>query len=235
MWMADRAHFLYAMQLGPYTLLRNVRNSVFHEFVPVSIIDRDRDREKRGKYVLLTGAPWYLKGADILIQAFLSLAAEFPDVKLKILGYYPDRAELDGLIGGSAQIEILQARPHREALEIIKGATVMVMPSRCEGLSRAIIEGMAAGIPLIGSIIGGTPVLVRDGENGYVFPVGDAAALGVRLRQLLKDDGLRSRMGDSGYARAHNELNESTYVREFARMIEATARVRSLPGELARE
>jgi glycosyltransferase involved in cell wall biosynthesis len=195
--------------------------SVFHEFVPVSIIDRDEERELREQYVLLVGAPWYLKGADILIEAFLRLAGDFPDIKLKLLGYYPDRTELQALTRGSGQIEILQARPHPEALKIIKGATVVVLPSRCEGLGRVLIEAMAAAVPVIGSDVGGIPMLIRDGENGFLVPVGDHQMLSIRLRQLLDDEQLRRKMGESGYVRAHRELNEETYAREFAGMIKA--------------
>jgi glycosyltransferase involved in cell wall biosynthesis len=222
MFMADRAHFLYHTQLSSYPALRKMPNSVFHEFVPVSVVDRDEERERREQYVLLVGSPWYLKGADILIDAFLALAAEFPNLKLKILGYYPDRAELDALTRGSPQIEILQARSHPEALKVIKGAMIVVLPSRCEGMGRVLIEAMAAAVPVIGSEVGGIPTLVRDGENGFLFPVGDRQKLGIRLRQLLEDGQLRLRMGESGYIRAHAELNEETYVREFARMVEAT-------------
>ena len=222
MFAADRAHLLYPKQLQPYTLLRSKPRSVFHEFVPVSIIDRDDDLESRERYILMVGAPWYLKGADVLIKAFLALAPEFPDVKLKILGYYPDRAELEALTGGSPRIEILKARPNVEALEIIKRATIMVQPSRCEGLGRTLLEAMSAAVPVIGSDVGGIPTLVHDGENGFLFPVGDSRALGARLRQLLGDDQLRRRMGESGYVRAHGKLNEETYVKEFARMIEKT-------------
>ncbi len=222
MFMADRAHLLYDTALSSYPALRKMPSSVFHEFVPVSMVDRDEEKDRREQYVLLVGAPWYLKGADILIKAFLELAAEFPDVKLKILGYYPDRAELDALTGGSPQIEILQARPHPEALEVIKGATIVVLPSRCEGMGRVLIEAMAAAVPVIGSRVGGIPMLVRDGDNGFLFPVGDSHKLGMCLRQLFGDTQLRLRMGESGYLRAHMELNEDAYVREFARMVEAT-------------
>jgi glycosyltransferase involved in cell wall biosynthesis len=222
MLLADRAHFLYPTQLHPYPLLRKMPNSVFHEFVPVSIIDRDDDREGREQYVLLVGAPWYLKGADVLVVAFRGLAPDFPRVKLKILGHYPDPAELNGINRlDSAQIEVLKARPHPEALKVIKGAMVVVLPSRCEGLGRVLIEGMAAAVPLIGSDVGGIPMLVREGENGFLVPVGDSDALGARLRRLLEDPELRRRMGDSGYVRAHSELDEKTYVREFAGMVQA--------------
>jgi glycosyltransferase involved in cell wall biosynthesis len=218
--MADRAHFLCPGQLSAYPLLRKVRNSVFHEFVPVSIIDRAPDRDETQPFILLVGAPWYLKGVDLLIRAFRNLSPDFPQVKLKLLGHFPDRAPLDALAGGLPQIEILRAVPNPEALRLINRAAILVLPSRCEGGPRVLIEGMAAGIPLIGSDVGGIPYMVRDGENGFVFPAGDSQALEAKLRQLLADSGLRRRLGDRGYELAHNELNEQTYVDEFARMVE---------------
>jgi glycosyltransferase involved in cell wall biosynthesis len=221
-FLADRMHLLYAAQLFPYPLLRKARSSVFHEFVPVSVIDRPPSGEAIEPYVLLVGAPWYLKGVDILIQAFLSLAPEFPGVRLKLLGHFPDRAEFEPLLAGCPQIEVLEARPHAPTLEIIKRATVLVLPSRCEGMGRVLIEGMAAGVPLIGSDVGGIPSMIEDGKNGFLFPGGDSQALSVRLRELLNDPALRRRMGDNGYARAHRELNEQVYVQEFTAMIQAT-------------
>jgi glycosyltransferase involved in cell wall biosynthesis len=220
LFAADRAHLLYPAQLRAYPLLRKTPRSVFHEFVPVSIIEPDAETE-REPYVLMAGNPWYLKGADLLISAFLALSADFPGVSLKLLGHYPDRAELDALTRHSPAIQILAARPHPEALRIIGSATVLVLPSRCEGLGRVLIEAMAAAVPVVGSDVGGIPMLVRDGDNGYLFPSENATALAARLRQLLEDPALRRRMGESGYARAHGELNEETYVREFARMVAA--------------
>lgn len=222
MWLADRAHFLYPGQTSHYPLLRNVRNSVFHEFVPVGVIERDEKREAKGKYVLLVGAPWYLKGADLLVKAFQKVAAEFPDVKLKIMGFYPDATELKAMMQGSEQMEVLKHRPHGETLRLIAGATVLAAPSRCEGLSRVLLEGMSAGIPLVGSNVGGIPVLVRDGENGLLVPREDVAALAAALRRLLSDPAMRKRMGDAGYERARTFMDEKVYVREFAAMIRAT-------------
>lgn len=220
---SDRTHLLYKEQLDAYSLLRNRPSSVFYEYVPLSMIERNPERNHRDPYVLLVGAPWYLKGADLLIRAFLSLAGEFPQFKLKLLGHYPDRTELDQMTEGSPQIEILRARPPVEALKIIAGATIMVLPSRCEGLGRVGIEAMAAGVPVIGSNVGGIPALVRDDENGFLFQVGDWVSLAARLRQLLQDPDLRARLGEAGYTRARSEMNEEVYVREFVKMIEATA------------
>jgi|SRR5665213_1514308 len=220
--LADRVHLLSPDQLSAYPLLRRVRNSVFHEFTPVSIVDRPRDNNPAEQYVLLVGAPWYLKGVDLLISAFLRLAADYPHVKLKIMGHFPDRDGLMALTGGSPQIEILKPCFHNEALAIISRATVVVLPSRCEGMGRVLIEGMAAGVPLIGSDVGGIPFVIQNGENGFVFPNGNVTVLAARLNELLADPELRRRMGENGYRRAHTELNEEVYVEKFTKMVEAT-------------
>lgn len=223
---ADRMHLLFPGQLAGYPLLRGLRQSVFHDFVPVSIIDRHPSDENPAPYVLLVGAPWYLKGADLLVEAFTRLAPDFPRVKLKILGHSPDAAELRALSAQTPQIEILKATFHPATLKIISEALILVLPSRCEGLPRVLIEGMAAGLPLIGSAVGGIPTLIHDGENGFVISGSDKSSSGVglletRLRELLADPELRRRMGDQGYRRAHSELTEAVYVQRFAEMVEA--------------
>ena len=222
MLLSNRAHFLYPGQLATYPLLRTMPNSVFHEFVPVSRIDRNSGAAAAEPFILMVGAPWYLKGADLLIEAFKRISPDFPSMTLKILGYYPDRAEMDALIGDAPRIEILTARPNPETLQIISQAAILVLPSRCEGMGRVLIEGMAAGIPLVGSDIGGIPFMIREGENGFLFSGGDSSALEQRLRELLADPDLRRRMADNGYQRAHTQLNEKVYVEQFAKMVGAT-------------
>jgi len=224
MLLTDRAHFLFPRQLSMYRMLKNVKNSVFHEFIPISNIERHREDPSADLYVLMVGSPWYLKGADRLIEAFHRLAPDFPQVKLKILGHFPNGEKLHELIGGSPQIEVLKATSHPEALKIISGASILVLPSRCEGLPRVLMEGMAAGLPLIGSDVAGIPFLIRDGENGFVVPGGESRGLEARLRELLSNRDERRRMGDSGYQRAHEELSEKVYVEKFTRMVEAAVK-----------
>jgi glycosyltransferase involved in cell wall biosynthesis len=227
-FLADRCHYLFPKQLNYYPFLRSAKNSVFHEFVPVSKIDRvvesktDEGAKPEQLYVLQVGAPWYLKGVDVLIKAFAEVAPEFPNVTLKLLGFYPGQEALLELTRNAPQVEVLRARPNPETLEIVKRAAIMATPSRTEGLPRVIMEAMAAALPVIASDVGGIPSLVHDGENGYLIPIGDHHALALRLRQLLSDAPLRRRMGDAGYVRAHNELNEQAYVRGFTRMIADT-------------
>lgn len=218
--MADRVHLLAPNLLSQYRLLRHRTSSVFHDFVTVA---SDPIKKKSGDpYILLVGAPWYLKGADLLVEAFAGLMDDFPEVRLRLLGYYPDRDLLDALVAGNDRIEILKAVPNPEALELIAGASIFVLPSRCEGMGRVLIEAMAAGIPLIGSDVGGIPHMVRDGENGFLFPRGDAKALEQRLRTLLANPEMAAEMGRRGREMAEREFTEERYVEQFTAMVEDT-------------
>ena len=224
MWAADRVHLLHPTQLAAYPLLRRVKASVFHEFVPVSAVRAHTDDQER--YVVMVGSPWYLKGADRLIGAFHRLAPDFPDVKLKIVGWYlkTEREQLEALAGDSKQIELVRATTYPTVLEIISRCLVLVHPSRCEGGPRTVIEGLAAGVPVVGSDVGFIPELIHQGENGFVVPGGNVPELEERLRELLADPELRRRMGANGYQFAHTQLTERVYVEKFTAMVAAAVR-----------
>jgi glycosyltransferase involved in cell wall biosynthesis len=79
--------------------------------------------------------------------------------------------------------------------ELLAQAGVFALSSRYEGLPLSIIEAMRAGLPVVATDVGGVPELVRHGETGALFPVGDASALRAQLRALLDDGSLRRRWG----------------------------------------
>jgi glycosyltransferase involved in cell wall biosynthesis len=81
---------------------------------------------------------------------------------------------------------------------------------------------MACGLPLVGSDAGGIPHLIRDGDNGFVVPMNDAAALEAALRRLLADPDLRQRMGERSYELAQQSLTEEQYRQCFRAMVDQT-------------
>lgn len=218
---ADRTHLLFSTALDRYPLLRRRPVSVFHEFVPVSRIER-RPGE-REPVVLFAGHPWYLKGVDILIRAFRALAPDFPATRLEVVGYFPDGAEIRRLAAGCPQIQILEPIHHPQLMEKMSRVQLLVLPSRCEGMGRVLLEAMAAGIPVVGSDAGGIPHYARNGETGLVFRSGDAGDLEAKLRRLLADPALREQLGERGYHVAHEEMDERAYVKHFVAMVEAAA------------
>jgi glycosyltransferase involved in cell wall biosynthesis len=212
---------LYASQLHAYPLLRHKPVSVFHDFTSLAGIGRHRDHEGNGLNIVLGGYPWYRKGVDLAIAAFRKIAADFPQARLQIVGHHTD-GEPQRLAAGCDQIEILKAVPHDEMMRILNDAAIMILPSRNEGLPRVVIEGMVAGLPVIGSDVAGIPSLIRHGENGFLVPDGDIDALADRMRDLLSDAGLRRRMGERSAELARDTLTEKVYADEFVKMVRAT-------------
>ena len=81
--------------------------------------------------------------------------------------------------------------------------------SSAEGLSNALMEAMAARLPIVATAVGGNPELVRPGENGLLVPYGDARSLAEKLIELLSDERGAAEMGRRGRARVEVELTLS--------------------------
>jgi len=95
---------------------------------------------------------------------------------------------------------------------------IYVLSSTTEGLSLALVEAMAAGLPVVATAVGGNPEAVEDGVTGLLVAPGRTAALEQAVARLLKDPGLRRSMGEAGRQRALAEFTED-------RMLERTAAV----------
>lgn len=212
---STRVHLLYPTQLASYPLLRNKPCSVFHDFTPVGSVGEHSESEEL--YIILAGHPWYRKGVDIAIEAFKSIASDFPSSRLKIVGFFPDGIP-QRLAADTPQIEILNAVPHDKLMALNRGAALMLLPSRNEGLPRILLEGLAVGLPLVGSDVAGIPFVIHEGENGFVVPNGNTALLAQRLKQLLSDPALRNRMGRKSLEIAQS-FTDAAYVAAFTRMV----------------
>lgn len=212
---ADVVKIFYPWQLDNYPRLRNKRKEVFPSFVPLRTIAQVQSEET---FILLVGFPWYTKGVDILIRAFLSIAPQFPDWKLKLMGHYPDRSYLDELVAGSPQIEFLAARLNVHAVKIIGACSVYVLASRTDAAPVVVREAMAARKPIIASAVGGVPYFIRDNDTGLLFEPQNEADLAAKLSLLLKDAALRERLAARAYERV-KEFDEEAFVRFFEQLL----------------
>lgn len=149
------------------------------------------------------------KGHAVFLEAFA--AAKHPTAMALFLGEGDERDALQ------AQVErlgltgrVLFAGFHKDVLPYYAAMDVVALPSvEGEGLPRALLEGGLLERATIGTRLSGVPEIVRDGETGFVVPVGDAPAMADRLRVLLDDPSLRQRMG-----RAAREWVGSTFTVE---------------------
>ena len=82
-----------------------------------------------------------------------------------------------------------------------------------EATSLALLEGMSLGLPTVASDYGGNPWVIKDGEEGFLFPSRDAAALADAMERLIKDPGLRRDMGRRALERFEREFTGAVFAR----------------------
>lgn len=146
-----------------------------------------------------------LKRIDTLVEAFGAVSRRFPVARLVVVGdtasgeaerTFSDLAALARRLGVSDRV-VFTGRAE-EPMRYVERFTVAVLCSESEGFSNSIIEYMQAGRPVVCTATGGNTEIVRDGENGLLVPVGDAAALADRLMRLLSEPSLARRLGEAG-------------------------------------
>jgi glycosyltransferase involved in cell wall biosynthesis len=138
---------------------------------------------------LIVGSVGWLtdvKGHEYLIEAVAKLKPDFPSLHLVIIGSGDrhdallQQSELAGLR------DAVHLLGHRDDIEAcLAGMDLFVLPSLNEGMGRALIEAMAAGLPVIASRVGGIPAVISHERTGLLVPPGDASALAEALRRLL--------------------------------------------------
>lgn len=113
-------------------------------------------------------------------------------------------------LGLGERVRFLGSRP--DVAPILAAAAVGWLSSRREGSPNAVLEYMAAGLPVVATRAGGTEESLREGRDGFLCAIGDAEAMAERTLRLLEDEGLRARFGAAGRQRAAGELSLATMV-----------------------
>ena len=179
----------------------------------------DRPAKTGGNLLVSTvGNIRRVKGHDLFIRAAASIAAQFPAVRFNIAGdvLEPDYfVELQHLIhdlnlsdrfhftGG-----VTNLREHLETSDIF------VLPSRSEGFSNAILEAMAASLPVVATNVGGNAEAVTEGVNGFLVPPEDPAALAASITRLLSDPHQAKAMGIAGRTLVKEKFTSEVMMRQ---------------------
>ncbi|MFO7888761.1 MAG: glycosyltransferase family 4 protein [bacterium] len=99
--------------------------------------------------------------------------------------------------------------------EFLPGLDIYCQPSRSEALGLSVLEAGMAGLPVVGSKVGGIPEIVKDGENGFLFESENAGGLAGKLFKLAKDSELRKIMGDRMKKSVIERFNINTQAKEL--------------------
>ncbi len=111
---------------------------------------------------------------------------------------------------------ILWLGERSDAIAICSAADIGVLSSHQEGFSNSVLEGMAAGIAMVVTDVGGNSEAVVDGVSGLVVPARDPSALGQALLRLATDEGARQRMAQSGQQRVVENFSLTACVNQYA-------------------
>ena len=166
------------------------------------------------------------KGLEILIDAAAELARAPRPFRVRILGAGPLRADLEArarALGVEDRVRLEGAVSRDEVARALAGATLFALPctvvgeERHDGLPVAILEAMAAGLPVVATPVGGIPEAIVSGENGRLVQPEDSQALRLALAELLDDHALRARLG----AAARQTVLERFQLRDCAARLAA--------------
>ncbi len=160
--------------------------------------------------VLTIGRLDDLKGHVHLLAA----AREVPEAFFLISGEGPARAMLERRVselGIGERVRFLGRYP--SVPDLLACADLFALPSLSEGLPLAVLEAMAAGLPVVASAIGGTDEVVDDGTTGLLVRPADANALGGAIRRVLGDADLAQRLGAAGRTRVEREFSADVMTR----------------------
>jgi phosphatidylinositol alpha-mannosyltransferase len=170
-----------------------------HRFADAAPIEELLNPDK--PLLLFVGRLEKRKGLDTLIKAFLRLRASGHRLRLCVVGEGPERERCQSLVPPSLRTEVLfvGAVGHSELPRYHASADVFVSPANGgESFGIVLLEGMAAGLPVVASNIPGYRTVMADGVQGRMVPPGDSIALADALEALLSNQRLREAMAEQG-------------------------------------
>jgi|SRR6218665_875107 len=166
-----------------------------------------------------------VKRQEDLLHALATVRRAGPALHAFLVGDGPRRPELETLVGSLGIADRVHFLKHRADVPAIYArADFGVLCSSAEGLSNAVMEGMAAGLPMVVTDVGGNPELVADGERGLVVPPLRPEALSQAFLTLLGDRELGRRMGAQARAFVARELSLTRMVRQHDELYRRVAR-----------
>ena len=166
--------------------------------------------------------PW--KGQRYLIEAIMLLKRKMPHVSLSVVGDGPDRAFLEKLaetLGVADSISFLGARPAAEIPRILWDHDIFVLSSivlasgETEGLGTVLLEAMAAGLPVVGTNVGGIPDIIIDGKNGLLVPERSPEAIADAVLRLVGDATLSGRLARAALRTVAERFTWDTIAAQF--------------------
>jgi len=176
----------------------------------------------RWAFVATVVASLDAKGHDDLLEAVAAVARDGVDLRLAVVGEghwgRPLVIKKAEELGIAHRVHVLGFRD--DVPRVLAGSDLFVLPTPSEGLSIAIMEAMAAALPVVATAVGGNPELVEPGITGLLVPAGNAAALAAALREIAGDPTRRRAMGRAAQSRVVLDFTAEKMADRYAALYE---------------
>lgn len=194
-----------------------VDTGVFYPWVG----DRRALRRKLGlpgedKIIIFVGRLTHVKRLDLLIRGLRQVRDRLPEARLVLVGDGPLRLELEQLAASlDLESSVIFAGSRPDVAAYMQASDLLVLPSETEGLSIALLEAMACGLPVVVSDCDGNRELVTDGLNGMVFPRGNENALAQKIKTLLLDTGCAQGLAQAAVEKVQSQFRLESVAARF--------------------
>jgi glycosyltransferase involved in cell wall biosynthesis len=195
--------------------------SVFPAFVDFrTFLERPPAHLPPQPRALFVGVLERYKNVDGLAEAWRRAVERMPDAQLLLVGSGRERATVEQLVADLPEQTTWAPRLSPEEVACaLDESTLLVLPSRSEGLPRIVIEAFCRGRPVVGARSGGIPDIVEDGVNGVLVPPEDPEALASALVRVLSEHELQEQLAEGALASAAEWLQTpeqyAAHVREL--------------------
>ncbi|MBB1060614.1 glycosyltransferase [Marilutibacter spongiae] len=167
-----------------------------------------------------------VKNHAMLLEAFARVHAERPRARLLLVGSGALAGQLAGQAAGLGVADAVRFLGNRPDIhQILPALDAAVLASRSEGMSNAILEAMACGLPMVATAVGGNLQLVRDGATGFLVPSDDHGAMGDAMGRLADEPLLRAGLGQAARRRIESEFSLAGMVDAYDRLYQRLAGV----------
>ncbi|MBN1266396.1 MAG: glycosyltransferase family 4 protein [Anaerolineales bacterium] len=152
---------------------------------------RQMGLDKYDQILLFSGRLVPMKRPDLLLEIWPEIHSRYPDAALVVIGEGP----LERQVASADLRGLLYKGSQRNVLPFLQTADILLIPSDSEGLPMTLLEGMACGLAVIATKVGGIPEVISDGVSGRLIPVNDPDALRDVVFEVLQDETIRETMG----------------------------------------
>jgi glycosyltransferase involved in cell wall biosynthesis len=186
-----------------------------------------------GRMILFVGRLVEKKGLLHLIQAMPRVLGHFPDAVLVIIGEGASRPTMEQLsksLGIASSLRFLGRLPNQALPQYYRAADVFVGPSivdpggDTEGLGIVFLEAAAAGVPIIGTAIGGSADILVNGITGIVVPPADPVQLAAAIIRALEDPESRKQLAENAKNLVQNQFSWRQVARQFSALFQTLLR-----------